>query len=146
MHTPGLQALLRRSSHYWETIISAGEETSKAEHRKYRKQRNVTSSFATSGPTIEDVDIAGLVEESQMALANIALYKKDTTRALRLYSRVKTPHAAWNQSQVNQFVLCMYTSVHAVFPVSVQSTVVSRKSTHWRSTIQVCQRGWWVLF
>ena len=42
-----------------------------------------------------------------MALANIALYKKDTTRALRLYSRVKTPHAAWNQSQVNQFVLCM---------------------------------------
>ena len=38
-----------------------------------------------------------------MALANMALYKKDTTRALRLYSRVKTPHAAWNQSQVNQF-------------------------------------------
>ena len=53
---------------------------------------------------MEDVDIAGLVEESQMALANIALYKKDTTRALRLYSRVKTPHAAWNQSQVKTYV------------------------------------------
>lgn len=61
------------------------------------------SSFVTSGATTEDVDIASLLEESQMALANIALYKKDTTRALRLYSRVKTPHAAWNQSQVNLF-------------------------------------------
>lgn len=103
MHIADLQALLSRSSHYWETIISAGEETSKAEHRTYRKRRNVTSSFATSGATTEDVDIASLLEESQMALANIALYKKDTTRALRLYSRVKTPHAAWNQSQVNLF-------------------------------------------
>ena len=57
---------------------------------------NVTSPFSTT----EDMDTAGLIEEAQMALANIALYKKDTVRALRLYSRVKTPHAAWNQSQV----------------------------------------------
>ena len=41
-----------------------------------------------------------LLVEAQMSLANAALYRHDTSRALRLYSQVKTPQAAWNQSQV----------------------------------------------
>lgn len=61
---------------------------------------NVASPISTTESTAEDTNATGLVDEAQMALATIALYKKDTVRALRLYSRVKTPHAAWNQSQV----------------------------------------------
>ena len=41
-----------------------------------------------------------LLVEVQMNLANAALYKHDTSKALRLFSQVKTPQAAWNQSQV----------------------------------------------
>ena len=45
-----------------------------------------------------------LLMEAQMSLANIAIYEHDSSRALELYSHVKTPQAAWNQSQV----LCIY--------------------------------------
>ncbi len=35
-----------------------------------------------------------------MTIANEALYRQDMSRALRLYSRVKTAPSAWNQSEV----------------------------------------------
>lgn len=41
-----------------------------------------------------------LLIEAQMSLATAALFKCDTNKALRLYSLVNTPQAAWNQSQV----------------------------------------------
>lgn len=42
-----------------------------------------------------------LLVEARMSLATAALFNCDTSRALRLYSLVNTPQAAWNQSQVH---------------------------------------------
>lgn len=87
------QILLKRSSHYWTIIVkvltSANPTTSQAQ---------VGSSPITFAS--KDGETLPLLTEARMALANEALFKQDTAKALRLYSRVKTPHAAWNQSQV----------------------------------------------
>ena len=54
---------------------------------------------ARVSPSSEPVN-SDLLIEARMALANAALYRQDTAKALSLYSRVKTAHSAWNQSQV----------------------------------------------
>ena len=67
--------LLKRSCHYWaivEHILSPSSDSSQSE----------------------------LLSEARMTIANEALYRQDMSRALRLYSRVKTAPSAWNQSEV----------------------------------------------
>lgn len=56
-----------------------------------------------------------------MSLANAALYQHDTGRALRLYSRVKTPQAAWNQSQVHINFANIYNSdIRTLYTLALQ--------------------------
>ena len=47
-------------------------------------------------------DESALRVEAQMALASAAACQEDLAVALRLYSKVETPQAAWNQSQVSR--------------------------------------------
>ena len=72
-----LQVLTKWSSHYW-SIIS-----------KMLSEACVPFDSSHS-----------LLEEARMSLATTALSECDTDRALKLFSRVNTPQAAWNQSQV----------------------------------------------
>ena len=72
-----VQVLMKWSTHYWNIIFDVLGES------------RLQSDFSNS-----------LLIEAQMSLANAALFKCDTSKALRLYSQVKTPQAAWNQSQV----------------------------------------------
>ena len=69
---------MRWSSHYWSIISDMLSEN----------QLQFDSSDS-------------LLIEAQMSLATAALFNCDTGRALRLYSLVNTPQAAWNQSQVD---------------------------------------------
>ena len=67
--------LLKRSCHYWaivEDILSPSSNSSQS----------------------------ALLAEARMTIANEALYRQDMSKALRLYSRVKTAPSAWNQSEV----------------------------------------------
>ena len=90
-----LQALLKRSCHYWNIIVDI--ITDKDSYRDIPKYHTPDAKT----PKYEgDPDKIPLLNEARMALANAALYKSDIGGALSLYSRVKTPHAAWNQSQV----------------------------------------------
>ena len=66
--------LMRWSSHYWSMISDTLSEN--------------------------QLQFDALLIEAQMSLATAALFKCDTSEALRLYSLVNTPQAAWNQSQV----------------------------------------------
>ena len=81
---------MKRSSHYWSIIYDVLSETP-----ALGKQLPVD---------LESQTPESLLIEAQMNLANAALYKHDTSKALRLYSQVKTPQAAWNQSQVHIFI------------------------------------------
>ena len=64
------------------------------------KRKNVSLNF-----DVESEVSDSLLAEAQMSLANAALYKHDTSKALKLYSQVKTPQAAWNQSQVFTYMI-----------------------------------------
>ena len=94
-----VQVLMKWSSHYWKIISDVLSESQSL--------------------------CGSLLMEAQMNLANIALVKCDTSRALRLYSQVKTPQAAWNQSQVKSIVGCM---LHSTIFASVSDlSVIGRK-------------------
>ena len=86
-----IQVLLKWSSHYWSIIYNVLSGTP-----ALRKQLPLDLESQTPG---------SLLVETQMNLANAALHKHDTSKALRLYSQVKTPQAAWNQSQVHVCVI-----------------------------------------
>ena len=47
---------------------------------------------------------SNLFEEAIMSLAGAAMWRQDTTKALLLYDKVKTPHAAFNQSKVHVYM------------------------------------------
>lgn len=64
------------------------------------KGAKVLQALSTEG----EPDKVSLLNEARMALAAAAAYRGDTSRALSLYSRVKTAHAAWNQVQVHVYV------------------------------------------
>lgn len=81
--------LLKWSSHYWSII------TEMVSGRKQLSGKKKNGSFGGEGDVSDS-----LLAEAQMSLANAALYRHDTSKALKLYSKVKTPQAAWNQSQV----------------------------------------------
>lgn len=62
-----------------------------------------------------DSESESILMEAKMTLANTAIYRHDTTKALKLYSQVQTPQAAWNQSQVYMLVNSnMSTCIHIV--------------------------------
>ena len=84
--------MIKWSCHYWEIISSITSEVASS------SKSPTTASILFSLP--KDVDLSTVHDEAQMALANAALIKQDLSRALKLYSMVKTPHAAWNQSQI----------------------------------------------
>lgn len=89
--------MLWRSGHYWEIMIAILTEKEKgSKYRRPRKEEGGSTSV-TSG----DPGGLSLLNEAHMALADAAAYKKDLTRALGLYSKVKTSLAAWNQAQVS---------------------------------------------
>lgn len=116
-----LQALLKRGGHYWEILIDIlSDRDSYRDTPKYRSPQPLTprrekekssdkiflTPQATNGPSSEeDTDKVSLLNEARMALANAAAYKRDISRALGLYSRVKTAQAAWNQAQVHVYDL-----------------------------------------
>ena len=106
------QGFLRRSEHYWEILVDI-----LAERDKYRDTPKYCSpKTSQSKGSLEKVlltpksqgDRTSLLNEARISLANMALSRADTSRALSLYSRVKTAHAAWNQAQVrHHFCTCM---------------------------------------
>lgn len=89
-----LQVLLKWSSHYWSIIYDLLSGT-----LVLGKQLPLD---------LESRTPESLLVEAQMNLANAALYKHDTNKALRLYSQVKTPQAAWNQSQVHVCIIVIH--------------------------------------
>lgn len=91
------------SSHYWRIVHDV--VNSKI---KYDGQRK--SLYFSRTPLSSTLDCDSLLAEAQLALANAALYKHDTSQALKYFSQVNTPQAAWNQSQVCTLYswLCSY--------------------------------------
>ena len=85
---------MKWSSHYWGIIYDVLSGTPKLEKQ-----------FPLD---LESQISESLLAEAQMNLANAALYKHDTSKALRLYSQVKTPQAAWNQSQVYVCIILIH--------------------------------------
>ena len=57
-----------------------------------------------------DQDKVLLLSQARMALGDAAAYRGDISRAVSLYSRVKTAQAAWNQAQVHAHVMYGYVS------------------------------------
>lgn len=119
-HTPLLEALLRRSDHYWDILVDILTDRDKyRDTPRYRdplpqtprpargldktsltpqNSKGVKISLAPS--TKGDPDKLELLNEARMALADGAVFRSDMSQALGLYSRVKTAQAAWNQAQV----------------------------------------------
>ena len=89
--------MLQWSCHYW-TVIS--EAISDHQRRKRKKDHRKSSSFS--------VDKESILAEAQLTLANAALSNNDAIQALRHFSQVNTPQAAWNQSQVCVYYVCGY--------------------------------------
>ncbi len=94
--------MLKWSSNYWKIIVSAvhGESEDKLSLRQGATKKPKPLLLSDSETAERGIDSQALLGEARMALAAIALQKQDTGRALSLYSRIKTPHAAWNESQV----------------------------------------------
>lgn len=122
---PLLEALLRRSDHYWDILVDILTDRDKyRETPRYRdpqpqtprpargldktsltpqNSKGVKISLALS--TKGDPDKVELLNEARMALADAAVFRSDTSQALGLYSRVKTAQAAWNQAQVCTLII-----------------------------------------
>lgn len=119
-HTFLLEALLRRSDHYWDILVDIlTDRDSYRDTPRYRdpqpqtprpargldktsltpqNSKGVKISLAPSAKG--DPKKVELLNEARMALADAAVFRNDTNQALCLYSRVKTAQAAWNQAQV----------------------------------------------
>ncbi|KAL5475373.1 hypothetical protein EMCRGX_G025181 [Ephydatia muelleri] len=99
-----IMEFLDRSCHYWTQLVGVVEET--LQDLLPRKRRTLTPSRASAASKEADSHLvlksstAGLLEEATMSLAGAAMYRQDTTKALLLYDKVKTPHAAFNQSKI----------------------------------------------
>ena len=83
--------LLKWSSHYWTIICNIPVEV---------YQQKWSSSVAHGSADTSSDESLSILSEARMTLANAALYENNLSTALQLYSMVKTPQAAWNQSQV----------------------------------------------
>ena len=87
-----------------------------------RKRCSLTPSQTGSVPRGRDSlvvmksDTADLLEEATMSLAGAAMYRQDTTKALLLYDKVKTPHAAFNQSKVNAMCVEVTVTITGQYP------------------------------
>lgn len=68
--------------------------------RKRWSKLNTASSSKT-----EDTDT--ILAEAQFALGKAAVYNNDPTVALKHFSQVSTPQAAWNQVQVCTACVCV---------------------------------------
>ncbi|KAL5475369.1 hypothetical protein EMCRGX_G025173 [Ephydatia muelleri] len=93
-----------RSCYYWTQLVAVVEETShdllsQKEHTQTPSRASAASKEADSHLVLKS-GTAGLLEEATMSLAGAAMYRQDTTKALLLYDKVKTPHAAFNQSKI----------------------------------------------
>ena len=77
---------------------------SQKEHTQTPSRASAASKEADSHLVLKS-GTAGLLEEATMSLAGAAMYRQDTTKALLLYDKVKTPHAAFNQSKVNDLLV-----------------------------------------
>ena len=117
-----VQALLKRSSHYWEILVDIlTDRDSYRDTPKYSKPQprlprreggtdkvSLTSQKSSVPPTEGDQEKVSLLSQARMALGDAAAYRGDITRAVSLYSRVKTAQAAWNQAQVDAPVLHVF--------------------------------------
>ena len=117
LHVHTVQALLKRSSHYWEILVDIlTDRDSYRDTPKYRKpQPRLPRGSDRASPTpqktslpVEDQEKVVLLNQARMALGDAAAYRGDVNRAVSLYSRVKTARAAWNQAQVRRLIMCMH--------------------------------------
>lgn len=100
--THSAQVLLRWSCHYWNTVVGVLKDTeSRPPKSTPRGRKRGGARLLTHwSPSEDSGSFSSLLEEARMALASAAACRQDLNAALDLYSKVKTPHAAWNQSQV----------------------------------------------
>ena len=92
---------------------------------------NLKLSFplASSSSCEQKLDRTGraavLLEEARMSLGLAALREQDPLRALSIYSKVKTPNSALNQSQVRIYVyMYVHTHVRTYMYISAQTNIV----------------------
>ena len=91
-----VRELLEYSCRYWEQIISHLSQPNTPQGTPTVRLFSLPSAVVLVG----GADRGQLQEEGHMTLANLALHRNDTGRALLHYQKAKTPCAAYNCSHV----------------------------------------------
>ena len=104
---------MQLSGHYWTVVSDLIQPDRMKKKRVYNGKKPMLLSTDVKTDEITESDQDSLLAEAQMTLANVALYNNNATQALQHLSQIKTPQAAWNQSQVCLYsYTCMYMYVH----------------------------------